>query len=114
MPKSTMRQESEYPLPADVLLPAALATVEDRTYEFTYQAHHKRVQSGTAKLGEKGTVEKWVWKFAITDGPYTGLHAWGETEAFLSSHPDNKVRQWAEALRGAEFEPGEEIGRAHV
>ena len=107
MPKTTMRVQDEYPLPADVLLPAILVEVEERTYDFVYKAHHKRVQSGAVKVGDEGKVEKWVWKFAITEGDYGGLHAWGETEAFLSTHPDNKVRQWAEALRGAEFDPGE-------
>lgn len=107
MPKATMREQSEYALPEDTLFPATLTSVKERRTTFTYKAHHKAVESGRAQVGEEGVVERWVWEFEITDGEFMGLRAWGETETALSTHPDNLVRQWGEALRGAPFEIGE-------
>lgn len=109
MPSSTMRVQDEYPLPEDVLLPAKLVQVEERVYEFVYKAHHRRVQDNSVSVGDKGEVRKWTWRFQIVDGDYAGLNAWGETESYLSSHPDNKVRQWGEALRGSPFQVGETL-----
>lgn len=94
MPRSTMTEQSEYALPEDVLLPAILETVEVRTINYK-------------RDGKDKSFDKWVWTFQITDGDYAGLHAYGETEDRLTSHPDNKVRQWAEVLRGIGFEVGE-------
>ena len=96
MPKSTMREESEYKLPEDVPLPVVLEEVSVRTIRYT-------------RDGKEKSFEKWEWDFAIAEGEYAGLHAYGETEDRLTSHPDNKVRQWAEVLRGVEFGIGEDL-----
>lgn len=95
MPSSTMEHEDEWKLPKDVPLPAMLASVKEESYPYTN------------KKGEPATFTKWVWEFQITDGDYAGLRAWGDTAPKLTNHPDNKVRQWAETLRGSEFELGE-------
>lgn len=107
MPQSTMRDQDAYPLPEDVAFPGRLVSVTEQRTEFQYKAHHKAVKEGKKKVGEEGVVSKWRWQFEVTDGDYTGLNAWGDTEDRLTNHPDNKVRQWAETLRGTEFEIGE-------
>jgi hypothetical protein len=94
MPKDTMSHEDEWKLPKDVPLPAELTAVSVREIPYV-------------KDGEKKTFTKWEWEFKITEGEYAGLRAWGDTDPRLTNHPDNKVRQWAETLRGREFEMGE-------
>ena len=96
MPNATMEDEPEFKLPADIPLPARLVKVEEKSYPYT-------------KNGEERTFTKWSWDFEITDGDYAGLHAWGDTDPKLTNHPENKVRQWGETLRGAPFEMGEGI-----
>lgn len=95
MPSSTMSNEDQYKLPKDTLLPAVLKSVEEKVIPYV------------DKNGKDQTFTKWTWEFEIVDGDYMGLHAWGDTEPRLTNHPDNKVRQWAETLRGAAFEMGE-------
>ena len=96
MPSTTMQEEEKWKLPTDTLFPATLVAVRER--EIPYKSK---------KTGEDAVFTKWEWEFAITEGPYAGLSAWGDTEDRLTNHPDNKVRQWAETLRGREFELGE-------
>lgn len=96
MPSSTMREESEYKLPADTPLPAILVSVEEREIKYKRDGKDKK-------------FVKWEWEFEITEGEYAGLHAYGESENYLSTHPDNKVRQWGEVLRDQPFEVGEGI-----
>lgn len=95
MPSSTMEHEDQWKLPADVPLPAELTSVKEESFPYT------------DKQGKPQTFTKWTWEFSITDGEYAGLRAWGDTDPKLTNHPDNKVRQWAETLRGSEFEMGE-------
>lgn len=107
MPKGTMQDENEYPLPEDTPFPARLDKVEERVTRWTYQSHHQSVIDGRNKVGEEGEIVRWSWTFRITDGDYAGVNAYGETEPKLTTHPDNLVRQWAEVLRGKTFELGE-------
>ena len=93
MPKSTMEHEDEYKLPENELLPAVLFSVEEKSYPYT-------------RDGEELTFTKWVWEFHITEGEYAGLRAWGETPPRLTNREDNKVRHWAHALTGVEYEIG--------
>ena len=95
MPSATMKNEDEFKLPKETLLPATLLAVEEKNIPYV------------DKNGKDQTFTKWTWEFEIVDGDYAGLHAWGDTEPRLTNHPDNKVRQWAETLRGSEFELGE-------
>lgn len=96
MPSATMTEESEWKLPKDVPMRARLDAVEVRTINYE-------------KNGEKRSFDKWKWEFSILEDEYAGLRAWGETEDRLTSHPDNKVRQWGETLRDKAFEFGEGI-----
>ena len=96
MPKDTMSEEKQWKLPAETPLSAQLTAVVEREIPYTDK-----------KTGKPATFVKWEWEFGITEGEYAGLSAWGDTEDRLTNHPDNKVRQWAETLRGREFDMGE-------
>ena len=96
MPSSTMTNEEQYKLPKETLLPAVLKSVEEKVIPYINK-----------NTGKDDSFVKWTWEFEIIDGDYMGLHAWGDTEPRLTNHPDNKVRQWAETLRGSEFDMGE-------
>lgn len=96
MPRDTMTNEEKWKLPTDTLFPAALKSVEERVIPFF-----------NTRSNKDDSFTKWTWEFEVIDGEYMGLHAWGDTDPRLTNHPDNKVRQWAETLRGKEFELGE-------
>jgi len=96
MPSSTMEEEQQWKLPKDTALPAQLVAVTEREIPYTDK-----------KTGEAKVFSKWEWEFDIVEGEYAGLESLGDTEDRLTNHPDNKVRQWAETLRGSEFEIGE-------
>lgn len=101
MPKSTMIEESEYPVPAGVPLPAVLQEVKVRTVSFK-----KKDQYGN-KTNEDDSFDKWVWEFKITDGEHAGKKVYGETEDKMSSREYNLVRIWSEQLLGKVFQIGE-------
>lgn len=101
MPKATMEEESEYPVPAGVPLPAVLQNVKVRTIEY-----YKKDQYGN-KTKEKDSFDKWIWEFKITDGEFSGMTVYGETEDRLTTREDNLVRIWAEQLLGRNIEIGE-------
>lgn len=94
MPKTTMEHEDEYKLPKGVGFPALLVKVEEKSFPYK-------------KDGEDRTFTKWEWEFLITDGEYSGLHAWGETPPKLTNREDNKVRHWAQALTGIDYDMGD-------
>lgn len=94
MPTTEMKHEDEFKLPKDVPLPAILVSVEEKSYPYK-------------KDGEDRTFTKWVWEFLITEGDYSGLHAWGDTEPKLTNREDDKVRHWAHALTGIDYELGD-------
>jgi hypothetical protein len=94
MPQTTMEHEDEFTLPKEQPLPAILTKVEEKSYPYT-------------RDGKEQTFTKWVWEFDIVDGEFAGLRAWGETPPKLTNREDNKVRQWAETLRGEPFAMGE-------
>jgi hypothetical protein len=94
MPTTAMEHEDEYKLPKDTYLPAVLTSVVEKSYPYT-------------RDGKEETFTKWVWEFDITEGEYAGLRAWGETEPRLTNRESNKVRPWAEALLGVNFEIGQ-------
>lgn len=93
MPSATMREESEYKFPEDTPFPAILSSVTEKEIPYT-------IKNGP-DAGKKSSFKKWVWAFDITEGEFAGLTAYGETEAKLTNHPDNHVRQWAEVLQDA-------------
>lgn len=101
MPTTTNREENSYALPADTPFQAVLQSVEEKTIEY-----FKKDKDGN-RTNEKDSFSKWVWTFDITEGEYAGMRAWGETRDSMSTHPDNKVRQWAETLTGKQFGIGD-------
>lgn len=109
MPKTTVVAEEEYRLPSDVLFTARLESVKERRTQFTYQAHHKTVVNGRARVGEAGEVVKWMWEFKITSGQYADEKVWAETDPKITNLADDQVRHWAETLLGRELEIGEEF-----
>lgn len=109
MPKATVREESEYPLPDQTVFPARLDKVTEKTITFTYKPTHAAVTSGRAKAGDEGSFTKWQWEFAITDGDYAGMTAYGDTPGKLTNREDDVVRQWSETLLGRELQIGEEL-----
>jgi len=96
MPVTTNREETEYALPEDTLFPGILASVSTRTINYNDK-----------KTGEAKSFDKWEWVFEISEGEYSGLNGYGETESYMSTRDDNKVRQWAETLRDMPFEIGD-------
>lgn len=88
MPTTTMEHEDPWKFDEGELYPANLTKVTETT---------RTITRGDRK-GEDFT--KWEWEFTISEGQHAGLRAWGETDSKMSSHPANKCRPWAEALRG--------------
>lgn len=99
MPNSKMEDEPEFKLPKETPLPARLEAVVEKSFPY-------KIKTGP-NAGDDAVFTKWEWEFLITDGEYAGLKAWGESEAKLTNHPDNKVRQWAETLMDTQFEIGQ-------
>lgn len=96
MPKSTMREEAEWKLPVETPFPAVLVKVAERVIPYKDK-----------NTGEDKTFTKWEWEFSISEGEYAGLSAWGDTEDRITTHVDNKARQWSESLTGKVYEIGE-------
>jgi hypothetical protein len=92
MPKGTVEEAEKWKLPMDTLFTGRLTGVSEREINWV-------------KDGEKKSRVKWEWEFTIDEGEYAGLRAWGETEDKITT--ENKVRQWAETLRGAPYDLGE-------
>lgn len=109
MPKATVREESEYRLPAAQLFTGRLDLVKERVNEFVYKEHHKAVQDGRQRAGDKGEIREWRWEFAITEGEFEGQKAYLDTRPQITSRADDKVRQIAETLLGRTVEIGEEF-----
>lgn len=101
MPSTTMTEESEYPVPAGVPLPAILQAVTVRTINFK-----KKDQYGN-KTNIDDSFDKWVWEFKITDGEHAGKKVYGETEDRLTTRADNLVRIWTEQLLRTTIEVGQ-------
>lgn len=98
MPTSKMVEQAEFKLPEETPFPAVLLSVTEKTIPFKNK-----------QTGKDDSFTKWSWEFEITEGDYAGIKAWGDTEDRLTTHPDNKVRQWAETLLDKQFAVGEGI-----
>lgn len=104
MPKFTMQEHD--PNKYKVLPPDSIVQVE--VVEITEREVN----------GAKGTWTKLEFKFNVIDVPdamrdeyseVVGGPIWGSVSARFSEHPDNKLRQWAEALFGIELSVGYEL-----
>lgn len=94
MPQATLKEEPKWRLPADIPLPAVLNEVKEER------------KQGTSRAGKPYDFTQWTWEFQIADGEYQGIKVWADTDAAFTNHPENRVRQYAEALLGAELELG--------
>lgn len=106
MPKSDMKQESEYMIPEETPVPARLDSVE--TMEF----QSKDRETGNYLFdsnGEPQMYKKWKWTFHVVDGPYAGVNVSDMTVPYISTRADNVVRQWAETLTGKQWGEAEGI-----
>jgi hypothetical protein len=74
------------------ILDATVVTVELREKPFIDE-----------RTGEK--VKKFEFKFRVEGGDHDGQFIWGETATRLTDHPDNRLRNWAEALLGQRLPP---------
>jgi hypothetical protein len=67
------------------------------------------------KTGEAKSFRKMTWWFEVTEqGKYVGRSLKGELtgpNAKLSSHPNNKFRQWAEAILDRDIPVGFQLSR---
>ena len=114
MPRTTMKEETAYSLPEDVLFFGKLNSVTVRTIEFT-----RRKDGGGKKAGEADSFDKWVWEYEITEGEFTGQRAWGETEDELNNLEEPRgnsklVRPWAETLLNRALTVGEDFDTDQV
>lgn len=109
MPKTTMREESEYSLPEDMLFPGRVLSIASRTIEFTVKKDGRG-----KKAGDKDSFDVWEWEFSIDDGPYATLKGYGTTESYLTNLAEPRgrtalARPWCETLIGRTIEIGEEF-----
>lgn len=87
--------EKSTQLPAGVLLKARLDTFDVKEIPFTDK-----------KTGEQKSFNKIEWIFKIIDGEFSGKEVRGETGAYLTDHPENKFRNWSEALLNRSLDLG--------
>lgn len=93
-----------------------MPTVEEEVFETIpegefFNAQLNELKHKTVKWTDKQTLEekswdKLEWWFVITDGAYKGRKVKGETDARISTHPNNQYRLWVEALFDMEVTAG--------
>ena len=96
MAKAVVEEQEKWRLPEGEPLPVVLLNVEDKTFEYPDK-----------KTGEMKSFTKWTWEFEISDGDYSGLKIWADTDAKVTNGEGNKPREWAETLLGVELDLGE-------
>lgn len=99
MANYTVEKVEEYPvLPADTIVPVQVIAIEEREVN-----------------SQKGNWMKLEFTFQVLDVPealqeefggLVGRNIWGSVPARLTTHSDNKLRQWSEALLGLELGEG--------
>jgi hypothetical protein len=73
------------------------------------------IQYVDKKTGEQKSFDKLNWIFEITEqGEFTGKDVRAETSAYLSDHPENKFRQWSEALLQRPLDLGQVLNEADL
>lgn len=95
-----MREQDAYAIPEETPVPAVLDSVDVVTFQ-------ERDRETKALTG--GTYDRWKWTFKVSDGDYYGIKVTALTTPFISNHPDNKVRLWAETLTGKQWGESEGI-----
>lgn len=100
MVKAQVEDEPDRTIPEDTLLKAELVETKDKTIEWADRA-----------TGEKKSAVLVEWWFRVTDrdvnqGLYEGRRVKGETDSKITNHPNNRFRNWAEALLQRELPVG--------
>jgi hypothetical protein len=108
MPKASVEQGSPYYFEEGEYA-AILLSVKENHVEFTYKSHHKAVQNGKARVGDKGAFDNWLWEFKLLEGNRAG-----ETIT-LTTDPKVELEGWSparvayEALLGQPLELGQDV-----
>lgn len=108
MPKTRVEEGSEYFFDEGDFL-ARMTQCTEEQVDFIYKSHHKAVQRGTAKVGEKGEFAKWTWTWALLEGPQSGSTLDVSTDPGISLKGASFARNIYEALIGHEVELDEDI-----
>lgn len=73
----------------------------------------QRVKILSVKVAEKPykdddgvNVKKVEFKTVVVGGEFSGNYVWGETPTRFNTHPDCKLRNWAQSILGQELPPG--------
>lgn len=73
----------------------------------------QRVKILTVKVAEKpykdddgNNVKKVEFKTVVVGGDFNGNYVWGETPTRFNTHPDCKLRNWAQSILGQELPAG--------
>lgn len=104
MPKAPWREETNYAIPEDKLVPAQLESVAVVSFQ------SKDRDTKAPKFNADGSPEmydRWRWTFKVYAGDYAGITVDRLTVPFISSHANNVVRIWAETLREKSWVEGE-------
>lgn len=100
MPKSTVVEDSPYPIPEDTLVPLELIKCEAETVEYT-------------KDGKQKSFVKWDWTFRVHSGEYEGQEVRKGTEPKVTNASDSSflplARPVVEALLGRSLDLGEDV-----
>lgn len=89
-------EESNYagPIPEDEILPAKVTAVQEKIKPFTDN--------------EGKEIVRLEFAFVVDDpgGPFDGTRLWGDTSKIFNTHPDCRLRAWAQELYGQELPKG--------
>lgn len=107
MPRSDMREESEYMIPEETPVPVRLMEVEVK--EFQSRDRETKELQFDKKTGDPVMYQKWNWNFQVCDGPYAGVNINKLTPPYISTRDDNLVRIYAETLTGKKWGESEGI-----
>jgi len=89
-------EESNYagPIPEDSILPARVTGVKQITKKF--------------KDDDGNDIHRMEFSFVVEDpdGVYDGQRLWGDTPITFNTHPECRLRAWAQELFGTELPKG--------
>ena len=106
MPKSDMREDSEYMRPEETPVPDRRMEVEVKEFQ-SRDRETKALQFDNN--GNPLMYAKWQWNFQVCDGPYTGVNLNRLTTPYISTRDDNLVRIYVETLTGTTWGESEGI-----
>lgn len=96
--------EHQVEIPANTFMRAKLNTLDVATVPYVDK-----------KTGEQKSFTKLNWIFEITEqGEFTGKDVRAETNAYLSDHPENAFRLWAEALLQRPLDLGQVLNESDL